>query len=267
MKSISIIMGIYNCEDTLSQAIDSILKQTYQDWELIMCDDGSIDNTYNIANAYRQQFPDKIKLIQNEYNVGLNRTLNNCLSIAEGKYIARMDGDDTCSPDRFEKEIAVLEKEEDIAIVSTSMDCFDENGIWGTVIHKEYPEKKDFIYKSQFCHAPCMVRKEAFDRVAGYSESKWLLRVEDYHLWMKMYSLGYRGKNIQESLYQMRDDRNAYARRKFRYRINEAIVKSMIVKNFNLSKYEYIYALKPIIVGLMPGFVYDRLHKKKLNAR
>ena len=87
-------MGIYNCAKTLPEAIDSILAQTYSNWELIMCDDGSSDDTYAIAEKYKITYPNKIKLIKNEKNLGLNATLNNCLKYVDGNYIARMDGDD-----------------------------------------------------------------------------------------------------------------------------------------------------------------------------
>ena len=165
MVAISVIMGIYNCADTLSEAIDSIISQTYTDWELIMCDDGSTDNTYKIALKYKEKYRDKITLLKNDKNLGLNETLNKCLSVANGKFIARMDGDDICSPLRFEKEINILEIEHDVSIVSTDMEFFDESGVWGKISHPEYPTPKDFMYGSPFCHAPCMVRKEAFDAV------------------------------------------------------------------------------------------------------
>lgn len=258
-------MGIYNCADTLEEAIDSIFNQTFMDWELIMCDDGSQDDTYQLAQRYAQQHPEKIILLRNETNMGLNHTLNRCLKAASGKYIARMDADDRCSPDRFEVEINVLESEPDIAIVSTDMEFFDESGVWGYIRHPEYPEKKDFICESPFCHAPCMVRKSAYDGVSGYTELPRLLRVEDYHLWYKMYLAGFRGKNIGKSYYQMRDDRNAYSRRKYKFRLNEAYVKLLIVKDFRLPAWNYIYVCKPLIVGLMPDCIYNLLHKKRLS--
>lgn len=264
---ISIIMGIYNCEATLEPAIESILNQTYQDWELIMCDDGSIDDTYAIAKGYVDQYPGKIILMKNEVNYGLNETLNRCLAVTRGRYIGRMDGDDLCDSHRLKKELEVLERETDIAIVSSDMEFFDENGCWGIIAHPTYPEAKDFLHGSPFCHAPCLVRKEAYVAVKGYTVSKRLLRVEDYHLWLKMYALGYKGKNIHEPLYQMRDDRNAYARRKLRYRLNEAYVKMLVVKKLHLPCYGYIYALRPIIVGFLPKFLYDYLHKRNLRER
>lgn len=177
---ISVIMGIYNCEDTLEEAVMSIINQTETRWELIMCDDGSTDGTYDIALKYQKTNPEKFKLLKNKKNLGLNETLNRCLSVAKGKYIARMDGDDICSSERFKEELKVLENEPDIAIVSTDMEYFDETGTWGYIEHPTYPENKDFLSGTPFCHAPCMVRKEAYDKVGGYSVDKKLLRVEDY---------------------------------------------------------------------------------------
>lgn len=263
---ISIIMGIYNCEATLREAIDCILAQTITDWELILCDDGSRDNTLSIAKEYEKDYPQKIIVLQNEENRGLNYTLNHCLKYAKGQYIARMDGDDTCVPKRFEKELEVFETEPGISIVSSDIECFDETGVWGRISHPEYPIDVDFVHESPYCHAPCLVKKEAYDKVEGYSEADWLVRMEDYHLWVKMQAAGYKGKNIHEPLYQMRDDRNAYARRKFRYRINEALVKLYAVKVLKLPVWKSVYAVRPILVGLMPMKLYDYLHKKRLNG-
>lgn len=259
-------MGIYNCEKTLQEAVQSIISQTYRDWELIMCDDGSQDHTYELAQSLAAS-DSRIRVLKNATNLGLNATLNRCLTVASGLYIARMDGDDRCAPDRFAKEMKVLDAEPEIAIVSTDMEFFDETGTWGRIHHPTYPQPLDFLYGSPFCHAPCMVRREAYIKVHGYTESKYLLRVEDYHLWVKMYKAGYKGKNLPEALYQMRDDRSAYQRRKFCYRINEAYVRILLVKELGLPIYGYLFALRPIIVGLMPEFLYRFLHKKRLNIR
>ena len=131
MARVSIIMGIYNCAPTLSEAIDSILAQTFTDWQLILCDDGSTDNTYSVAKRYLSQNHEKIILLQNKSNMGLNHTLNYCLEVATGDYIARMDGDDISLPTRLEKEVAFLDAHPEYAIVSTPMIFFDETGEWG----------------------------------------------------------------------------------------------------------------------------------------
>lgn len=263
---ISVLMGIYNCADTLGTAIESILCQTVTDWELILCDDGSADDTYAVADSYRRQHPQKIKLLKNEKNRGLNYTLNRCLEAATGAYIARMDGDDLCMPDRFKQELQVLEENPDIAIVSTPMEYFDENGTWATGKAIPRPQPKDFLYGTPFCHAPCMVRRQALVAVGGYTDDEKFLRVEDYDLWIKLYAAGYRGINLSQPLYRMRDDRNATARRKFRYRINEARVKAKAVRLLKLPIWGYLYALRPILVGLLPTGLYTRLHKKQLGS-
>lgn len=254
-------MGIYNCEDTLADAIDSILSQTYSNWELILCDDGSTDNTFLIASCYKEKNPDRIKLLRNPANQGLNKTLNRCLQEAQGDYIARMDGDDLSLPNRLECEVAFLNEHPEYAIVSCPMIYFDERGDWGIGKSIPAPQVRDFIHGTPFCHAPCMVRAEAYSAVNGYSEDHRTLRTEDYYLWFCMYAAGYRGANLSAPLYKMRDDENAYRRRKFRYAINEAYVRFSGYRMLKLPVSSYIYALRPIIVGLLPKPVYQYLHQ------
>lgn len=263
---ISIIMGIYNCEKTLDEAINSILNQTYENWQVIMCDDSSSDNTYKVANKYVKQYPDKFLLIKNDKNMGLNYTLNHCLEYADGEYIARMDGDDISTPDRFEKEIEFLNSHPEYAIVSCPMIYFDESGEWGKGEGNGEVKKDIFAKGTPFCHAPCMVRKEAYEKVGGYTVNKRLLRMEDYELWIKMYKIGFKGYNLNETLYKMRDDREAAKRRAYKYRINEAYVRYLAIKRLNLSKKNYIYVLRPLILGLLPSPIYKILHKKRLKG-
>jgi glycosyltransferase EpsE len=242
------------------------LAQTVTDWQLILCEDGSADDTYGVAKKYAEKYPDQIVLLKNEKNMGLNYTLNRCLSVAEGKFVARMDGDDLCSPDRFEKELAALEANPKMVVVSTAMEFFDETGIWGRNHPKQFPENGDFLYGTPFCHAPCMARRAALEAVGGYTDDEKFLRVEDFDLWVKLYAAGYRGMNLDEPLYQMRDDRNAASRRKFRYRINETRVKCKAVRLLNLPFWGYLLALRPIIVGLLPAGLYQTLHKARLKG-
>lgn len=268
---ISVIMGIYNCEETLPEALESIQKQSIHNWELILCDDGSSDKTYDVAcrmrDSIRRNMGNRVIVMKNELNKGLNYTLNRCLQQAHGTYIARMDGDDQCSEDRFEKELRIFQDDPSISIVSTDMELFDENGVFGKVSHPSNPQKKDFLRGSPFCHAPCLVRREAMLSVGGYSDGKRLLRVEDYHLWIKLYAKGYRGFNIHEPLYMMRDDRNATNRRKYKYRLNEAYVILYGVNALHLPAYDAIFALRPLLVGLLPTPIYTALHRRHLKKK
>ena len=269
-KKISILMGIYNCASTLREAIDSIIAQTYDNWEFIICDDGSKDESYAIAQEYAAKAPNRFRILQNERNMGLNHTLNRCLAAATGEYVARMDGDDLCEADRFEKEAAFLNEHPEYAIVSCHMTMFDESGTWGIVKTKETPQVRDFpTTVPMFVHAACMIRREAFLDVDGYTEDERLLRVEDYHLWYKFYAKGYRGYNLPEALYHMRDDRNATHRRSARARMNGIYATFVGFKMVNLPAWMYIYAVKNALVEtakiLMPDAVYEYFHKKRLN--
>lgn len=255
-------MGVYNCEKYLQQALDSLYAQTFRDFKIIMCDDGSRDGTYDIA-AGNAATRSNIVLLRNEKNLGLNATLNRCLEYADGEYCARMDGDDISLPTRFETEVRFLDEHPEYAIVSTPMQYFDDGGVFRIGKGGGEPEVKDFPKGTPFCHAPCMVRTEAYRAVGGYSVSDKLLRVEDYHLWIKMYGKGYKGYMLDEPLYMMRDDRGAARRRSFKARVNEARVKAIAIKTFGLPVWNYVYCLNPLILGLLPSGIYSRLRQRK----
>ncbi len=262
---ISIIMGIYNNERYLCESIESIINQTYQNWEFIMCDDGSSDGTLKIALEYQEKYPEKIKVLTNEKNMGLNYTLNKCLEVAEGEYIARQDGDDVSLPERFEKEINFLEDNPDYDLVSSNMIFFDENGDWGESHRFGEVKKEDFIKESPIYHAPCIMKSEALRKVGGYTVSKKLLRVEDYHLWFKLYIEGYRCYNLKECLYKMRDDNDAYKRRSFRNRLNETRLKLWGFRKIHIPITKYVWAFKPIITFMLPKRIYLKIHYNNLK--
>ena len=210
MPRISVLIGIYNCAPYLQEALDSLYAQTYQDFKIILCDDGSNDDTYAIAQHNAEEHSN-IVLIKNERNMGLNYTLNHCLEHADTEYIARMDGDDISLPTRFEKEIAFLDAHPEYAVVSVPMIYFDESGDFRTGKGSGEVKAEDFINGTPICHAPCMARTAVIKSVGGYSVDDRLLRVEDYHLWFKVFSAGNRLYMMNEPLYKMRDDRNAEA--------------------------------------------------------
>ena len=269
-KKVSIITGIYNCAPTLDMAIQSILDQTYKNWEFILCDDGSKDETYEIALKYKNRFPDKFIVVKNEKNMGLNFTLNKCLKLATGEYVARMDGDDVSLPTRFEKEVEFLNTHPEYAIVSTPMIMFDEHGDWGQTNIIEKPQIVDFVHHTPFfCHAACMIRRDAFLDVNGYTVDKRLLRFEDCNLWFKLYGKGYRGYNLSEPLYKMLDDRNAFSRRTFSARMRGVYVKYSGFKLVNMPKRHYyglvVEFVKCFLIGICPPPVYKALHRKKQN--
>jgi glycosyltransferase EpsE len=259
-QRISVLMGIYNCAATLDEALESLYAQTYREFKIILCDDGSTDNTYKVAQTHAKSHGNVV-LIKNERNMGLNYTLNHCLEYADTEYCARMDGDDISLPTRFETEINFLDTHPEYDIVTTPMKYFDKSGVFRIGKGGTEPKLTDFPKYSPFCHAPCMVRKRAYDAVEGYTVDKRLLREEDYHLWIKMYVKGFRGYTLEYPLYMMRDDRNAASRRSLKARINEAYVKHLACKMLGLPFYYNLYCLKPLILGLMPLALYRFIYK------
>ena len=189
---ITVIMGIYNCADTLIEALESLETQTYKRFKVVLCDDGSKDNTLEVAQKWAEMHPNYI-VIRNEHNMGLNATLNHCLEYVDTEFVARMDGDDRSLPHRFKQEVNFLDEHPDFAIVSGPMHYFDDKGVFMSGKGRGVVTKQDFIAGTPFCHAPCMVRSGAYRTVKGYSVDKKLLRMEDYHLWFKMYAAGYKG--------------------------------------------------------------------------
>lgn len=261
---ISVLMGIYNCASTLVEALDSLYAQTYQGFKVILCDDGSTDDTYRVASDYASQH-DNIILLRNERNMKLAATLNHCLQYADTEYVARMDGDDISLPERFEKEIAFLDEHPEYAIVSCPMIYFDEHGDYRSGKAIERPQRIHFAYGTPFCHAPCMIRTIAIKKVDGYTDTKFTVRMEDYYLWYKLYKAGFVGANLLEPLYKMRDDRNATIRRKRKDRLYGMKTDIEVLHGLGLPIRYWFRTLRNIPIMLMPSSIYNYFHQKKLN--
>lgn len=262
---ISILMAVYNCADTLPEAIESIYNQTYKNFKLILCEDGSTDNTYAIAKEYADKY-DNIILLKNEKNIKLAGSLNRCLKYADTEYIARMDGDDISLPDRFEKQINFLDEHSEYAVVSTPMIFFDETGDWGEGTAYPTPDLSSFKTRRPHNHAPSMIRTSVMKEVNGYTDTKRTIRVEDYYLWYKIYKAGYRGYNLQEPLYKMRDDQNAMTRRTFQARYNGFIIKKMVMKDLGISN-AFFYALPNLIKAFIPDFLMKKMRKRRIRTK
>lgn len=260
---ISVLVGIYNCQETLQEALDSLYAQTCQDFQIILCDDGSTDRTFEIAQHNANLHHDKIILIKNQKNMGLNYTLNRCLERADTEFVARMDGDDISLPSRFEKELNFLEQNPQYSVVSVPMIYFDDKGEFRRGRGKGDVVARDFVKGSPVCHAPCMARTAAFRSVGGYSVSEKLIRVEDYHLWFKLYAAGHKLYMMDECLYMMRDDRKAKSRRKWVGRRNTFGLMNWGFREIGLPWYYHIYALRPIVTYLLPEWLYRFFHKRK----
>lgn len=253
MPKVSVIMGVYNLTDRLilEKSIFSILNQTFTDFEFIICDDGSDDNTFEIVKDICKN-DDRVVLLQNESNKGLAYVLNKCLEHAKGEYIARMDADDESVLERLEKQVEFLDSHPEYGVVTSNADVFDGDVIWKEFIYSEEITKNDFLFNNPIVHGAVMVRKCVYDQMNGYRDIPMTYRVEDYDLFMRICAEGIKIKTLQQKLFKFREDKNAFKRRKYRYRINEARVRFYGFKLLKLYPKGIIYVIKPLIVGLLP---------------
>lgn len=263
---VTVVMGMYNCAATLQRAVESIINQTYSDWELIMCDDASTDDTYHIACQLAER-DSRIKVLRNTQNIGCNVVMNRCIEAAQGEYIAVMDSDDISLPQRLEREVDILDNNPQYAIVSTGVIFFNEEGDFRTIMGKEIPQPIDLAHSIPHSHPACMVRREALMKIGGYYTEKGMHRIEDYYMMARLYACGYRGYNLQEVLFRYYDNREAYARRTWQVRLNEAHTYCKAMKLLKLPIYTRLYLLRPFLVGMLPLPLYDYLHRRPWKVK
>ena len=210
MPKISVIMPVYNSEKYLKEATDSILSQTYTDFEFIIIDDCSSDSSVKIIEEYDDN---RIVFIKNEENLGVAKTLNRGLSICKGEFIARMDSDDISLPERFEKQLKYLEENKNTAVVSCGVQTFcDDKIISETGWSNSEPAKikKDLFFSCAIAHPTVMMRASAIKEVGGYDPD--YNGVEDYELWYRV-SEKYDIASINDVLFKYRVHENQVSRK------------------------------------------------------
>lgn len=266
MELISVVMGVYNCEnriDLVEQSVKSIINQTYKNWELIICNDGSTDETYKYLKQIAK-LDSRIRVISYNKNRGRAYAANFGIKHARGNYIARQDDDDISYPNRLEKEIEYLKNHKEIGFVGSNADVYNSNeGIWGELIVPETPTKNSFLWNSPFIQPTIMFRKESLDLVDGYRVKKETRRCEDYDLFMRLYAKGIRGYNIQQNLCRYKVENSSKKYRSSRDRVEEMKVRLYGFKEMNIGIKRVPYVIKPILVGLIPQFIFRKIKEKQ----
>ncbi|WP_299101264.1 glycosyltransferase [uncultured Winogradskyella sp.] len=182
---LTVLLPVYNCAKYVGAAIDSVLMQTFKDFEFIIIDDASTDDTLKIINTYSDA---RIKVIKQQNNYGITHNLNYGLTIAQGEYIARMDGDDISLPKRFEKQITYLDANPNVIVCGTNYKILD------TDIIKNLPSSHDdikveLLYGSCFGHPTVMMRRSVFqENKIAYNTT--LETAQDYNLWVRLLQYG-----------------------------------------------------------------------------
>jgi glycosyltransferase involved in cell wall biosynthesis len=184
--AISVVMPVFNGEKYLKEAVDSVINQTFNDFEFIIVNDGSTDRSEEIILSYNDK---RIKYIK-QNNTGIGGALKNGCNIALGKYIARMDADDVCLPERFEVQFDFLEKKSTTVLVSNSVLYIDENSeIFGRSFSPTANRaiRNKLKKGSVICHPSVMMRNDIYKKTGGYQD---LQPLEDYSLWVRMSRYG-----------------------------------------------------------------------------
>ena len=176
---VSVLMSVYNGERYLREAIDSILNQTFQDFEFIIIDDGSTDRTKEIIRSYNDL---RIRLFNNEKNIGLTKSLNRGIELCRGEYIARMDGDDVSLPMRLEKQVEFMMVNNDVGISGTWNRSIGQN----VGVNDHYPISDSeircmLLFNNTFCHPSLIIRRQAIES-NGLSYNSRLQYAQDYDL-------------------------------------------------------------------------------------
>lgn len=199
--AVTILMSVYNGDKYLREAIDSILNQTFNDFEFIIINDASTDKTKDILDSYEDK---RIKIINNTENIGLTKSLNIGIKSSNGRYIARMDADDISLPERLETEKRFLDQNKNIGMVGTYYYFISSDGkIIETITlptdNKELQEK--LIEQNQFGHGTVMFRSECIYKIGPYREE--FKYSQDYDFWLRISEV-YEIANIPIPLYKWR---------------------------------------------------------------
>jgi glycosyltransferase involved in cell wall biosynthesis len=196
MPKVSVTICSYNCGMYIREALESILGQTFRDFELIVVNDGSTDNTREILESYSDP---RMTVIHQE-NIGIPKSRNRAIDIARGEYIAIQDADDISLPERLEKEVAFLDAHPHYAAVGSAFYKLYENGQKSPLIRfltDDDDIRKGLRRRNWFLHSSVMMRKEAFRAVGGYDEQfKYAL---DYDLFLRL-SMRYKLANLEDPL-------------------------------------------------------------------
>lgn len=198
---VSVIIPVYNVEKFVLEAIRSIQNQTYKNLEIIVVDDGSVDNTFEIVKSLANQ-DSRIKVYKNETNLKIVKSLNRALSLANGDFIARMDGDDVSMPNRIEVLLNYLLNNPECSLVGSAYIGINEVGESSGV--SAVPTSQSMIDNTLLYSSPVshiwLAKKEAYDALGGYRADT----VEDYDFLLRMKTSGFIFTNIDSILYQVR---------------------------------------------------------------
>lgn len=234
---ISVVMSVYNAESYLEEAINSILNQNYKDFEFIIINDGSTDNSLEIIEKHKNQ-DERIVLISRE-NRGLVSSLNEGIEKAKGKYIARMDADDISLPERFEKQIELMEKE-NIDICGghyLSINNFGEPLSLNLTPRGHQLCTLSLVSKVPFAHPTVMIKKSFLEKHGLKYGQSINQKAEDLDLWIRIHEKGAKFSNVNEIIFKYRIIENSLSK------LNDLKIRQetkIMLKNFYINNETFV---------------------------
>lgn len=235
-------MSVYNGEAFLKEAIESILNQTFDNFEFIIINDNSGDSSLDILTSYKDR---RIKLINNETNIGLTKSLNKGLKVASGKYIARMDADDIAYNYRLEKQYNFLEHNNEIGVLGTQA---ISNGKFFKykIVHptSDYLIKWKLFFSNPIVHPSVMYHKTLIESIGGYNENR--LYGQDYDLWVRLIPITKFANLDTVCLFLRRHKENISIKKKSKQRINaiqtlDALFSKILKRKFTFKELESFF--------------------------
>ena len=260
---ISVVMPVFNAEQYVGEAIKSILGQTYKNFEFIVINDASIDQSEKVIKSFKDR---RIRYFRNQINSGVAKSLNKGLQVARGDYIARLDADDIASKDRFKKQVAFLRTYKNTGVVGSWVILIDDEGKQLQI--KKYPEKyvdikNEAIIHNPLNHSTVMFRRSLIQQYGGHDEK--LNGAEDYDLWLRFLKFT-KIENIPEPFVQYRLLKHGVSFKSMR-RVEKSFIKAKI-KSVVIYQYPFwhlIVIVKSLLSFVMPLALRNHIYEKYFN--
>lgn len=253
MPLVSIIMGVcYRKKNIfyLKRAITSILMQSYSNWELLICENGSTDEAIEYIRSQVSE-DSRVRLVDGKCACTLAEKLNRCIACASGDWIARMDDDDWCVPERIEDQVKFLLKHHKYVAVGCWVKEIDSPNTRIRILPL-FPDLKDFRVTFPFVHPALLLRKQPLLEVEGYSQSPRQNGCDDYDLMLRLYQRGYRAANLQKVLLHYSIESSQLKHRPYILFWNEAVTRFKRFREMGLLPAWLPWVIKPLVVGIIP---------------
>jgi glycosyltransferase involved in cell wall biosynthesis len=248
---ISILLSVHNGAHDLPKTLESIIQQTYSNWELIAVDDASSDETGAILKSAQKRFPGKVRVLINTPNLGLTRSLVRAEEAAKGEFLARLDSGDTYDARKLEKQRAFLVDHPEHGVVGCAYVNHSENGGHARTYHPSETDteiRKTILKRNPFAHSAVLLRRSIYQRAGGYNPA--IRYAQDYDLWFRLLQHG-KAANLSEVLCFRTINPGSISYQKQKEQMRQCLATRWKYMN-KRNPLHYLYLLEPLGVALTP---------------